>query len=81
MLFAQAGNSLTAWLAYEYEWQYVYYYMMGMLMLSIVVVLSTMKYQRHLKKLNFNLRQFGDVIAASLMMMAGSFILIYGKKH
>ena len=79
MLFAQAGNSLTAWLAYEYEWQYVYYYMMGMLMLSIVVVLSTMKYQRHLKKLNFNLRQFGDVIAASLMMMAGSFILIYGK--
>lgn len=31
------------------------------------------------EKLNFNLRQFGDVIAASLMMMAGSFILIYGK--
>lgn len=75
----QVGTSLTAWLAYAYEWQYVYYFMMGLTLFAIFLTEITMKYQKRVKKISVNLTKFGDIIAASIVMLSLCYVLIYGK--
>lgn len=77
----QIGSSLTALLAYEYEWQYVYYFMMGILLVVIFLVEVTMKYQPRLEIPRLNMKKTGDFIVASIVMLSGCYILIYGKTY
>lgn len=76
---AQGGSALTAWLAHEYQWQYTYYYMMAMILFTIFLTIATMKYQKRKFLSKIRLKKFGDLVAASLLLLSFCFILVYGK--
>jgi len=78
MTMGQVGSFVTAWLAYEYEWQYVYYAMMALSLLAIVLVESTMKYQKG-KGHWVRYYKMGDFTAASVFLLSVCYILVYGK--
>jgi len=75
----QLGSCLTAYLAYSYEWQYVYYFMVALALVSLLLVEVTMVYQKRLNTASLNMKKFGDMVLASLLLMSLSYILIYGK--
>lgn len=73
------GSSLTARLAYEYKWQYVYYFMNMLLLIATALVFFTMKYKKNPVAANLNMKRFGDMVCASLMLLSFCFMAIYGK--
>lgn len=78
MSMGQVGNFVTAWLAYEYEWQYVYYAMMGLALFALILVESTMKYQKGNGHWVLYYKT-GDFTAISLFLLSVCYMLVYGK--
>lgn len=78
MTMGQLGSFVTAWLAYEYEWQYVYYAMMALALVAIILVESTMKYQKG-NGLWVRFYKTGDFTAVSVFLLSVCYILVYGK--
>lgn len=79
LTIGQLGSFFTAWLAYEYEWQYVYYFMIGLVLTSLIIVETTMIYQKRLITSKLSFTKFADFVTASLVLLSFCFILIYGK--
>lgn len=77
----QIGSSITAWLAYEYQWQYVYYGMMGLALGAILLVETTMKYQKQIWDQKIHVHKLGDFVAASIFELSVCYILVYGKTY
>lgn len=78
MTMGQLGSFVTAWLAYEYEWQYVYYAMMALALVAIILVESTMKYQKG-NGLWVRFYKTGDFTAVSVFLLSVCYMLVYGK--
>ena len=79
LTIGQLGSFVTAYLAYSYEWQYVYYFMIALALISLVLVELTMVYQKRVNTAHLNMKKFGDMVLASLLLMSLCYVLIYGK--
>jgi len=79
LTIGQLGSFVTAYLAHGYEWQYVYYFMIALALISLVLVEITMVYRKRLDAANFNMKKFGDMVLASILLLSLTYILIYGK--
>lgn len=79
LTIGQLGSFVTAGLAHAYEWQYVYYFMIVIVLISLILVETTMVYEKKLKTARLPIKKVGSTILASLILLSFTFILIYGK--